>query len=487
MLFNSVHYIIFFILTTILYFLIPHKYRNVLLLIMSYYFYMCWNPVFIILIVFSTFINYVSASKIYRAENDKKKKNILKISLFINFGLLFIFKYLMFISDTFKYLFEYFGLTYPVKDFSILLPMGISFFTFQAVGYVIDVYYNKIKPIKSYFIFSLYITFFPQLVAGPIERSKNLIPQFFEKHKFDLDRAVYGVKIMLFGFFKKVVIADRVAVLVNTVYNSPNNFSGMYYIVATLLFAFQIYCDFSGYSDIAIGSANVLGFDLMKNFKNPYLSKSIKEFWRKWHISLSTWFMDYVYIPLGGSRCSKFKNYRNLIITFLVSGLWHGANWTFVLWGFIHGVFLVIGRITGKARASIKKALHLENKFGNLLSMAVTFILVCLTWVFFRANTISDVFYIFSHLFDNASMWFTRQYAYELLTTTGLNLMEIKIIVLALIFLVLSECFSGEEQVYDCIERRNIAVRFLFYIILATFIIGAGVFYNAGEFIYFQF
>ncbi len=488
MLFNSFHYLLFFIAVSISYFLLPQKRRWILLLAASYIFYMAWRPELIVLIMFSTAVNYFLSLLIYRSKRENKRKSYLVASIVINFGLLFIFKYLVFFNHSFMALFGRLGLSYPIRDFDIILPMGISFYTFQAASYTIDVYRKKIKPVRHYGIFSLYITFFPQLVAGPIERSENLLPQFFKRHRFDLERAVMGVKIMLVGYFKKVVIADRVATAVNTVYNSPESFGGLYFIVATVLFTFQIYCDFSGYSDIALGSAKVLGFDLMKNFENPYLSKSIKEFWRRWHVSLSSWFMDYVYIPLGGSRVTKGRHYRNLMVTFLVSGLWHGSNWTFVLWGGLHGVYQVIGLMTVRARDRWKEMLHLKNtRLMGIISTCITFLLVCFAWIFFRANTAGDAFYIIRHLFDGFAAFGDKQYIYEMMTGMGLNLYELRTVVLAILTLVLAELLSRKEQVYDYFERRNILFRFLFYLVISTFILAAGVYYNAGEFIYFQF
>ena len=388
MLFNSFTFIVFFITVSILYFIIPHSVRWVLLLAASFVFYMAWNPYLIVLILFTIFVNYFSALRIYSEKRKRHKKRILIFSMLVDFGLLFIFKYLGFMNDT---LLALFGNNWPVETLNIILPMGISFYTFQAASYTIDVYRGDIKPERHFGIFALFVMFFPQLVAGPIERSRNLLPQFYEKHGFDAHRVVSGIRIMLWGFFKKIVIADRAAIAVNTIYNSAFDYKGLYLTAATVLFAFQIYCDFSGYSDIAKGCARVLGFDLMDNFKNPYLSKSIKEFWRRWHISLSTWFMDYVYIPLGGNREGEAKKDRNLLITFLVSGLWHGANWTFVLWGGLHGIYQVIGQLTLGMRRRVKKLLHLyDNKIGGLISVIITFGLVCFGWIFFRANTASD-------------------------------------------------------------------------------------------------
>ena len=484
MLFNSFTFIVFFIAVSALYFVLPHKIRWILLLAASCIFYMAWNPKLIILILITIFINYTAALYIYKCKNQKGKK-ILILTLFIDFGLLFIFKYLGFMNDT---LLAMFGDNWPIKALNIILPMGISFYTFQAASYTIDVYRGTIKPERHFGIFALFVMFFPQLVAGPIERSENLLPQFYEKHKFDFERIISGLRIMMWGFFKKIVIADRAATAVNAIYNSAQSYSGLYLVIATVLFAFQIYCDFSGYSDIAKGCARVLGFRLMDNFKNPYLSGSIKEFWRRWHISLSTWFMDYIYIPLGGNRAGKLKKYRNLIVTFLISGLWHGANWTFVLWGGIHGIYQVVGQMTYGFRTKVKKALHIYDSFiGKLLSAIVTFGLVCIGWVLFRANTISDAFYIFEHLETAFTGWWNMQYIYEVITGLGLNIFELIVTSTAIIFLMATEMLCGSKPVYDVIEKKNVVVRIIFYLITAAFILSAGVFYEAGAFIYFQF
>ena len=498
MLFNSFTFLVFFVLVTVGYFLLPHRFRWILLLIASYIFYMAWQPELIVLIVLITFTNYALSLRIYRAKKKRLKKRFLLISIGINFGLLFIFKYLVFMNESLRFLTTLLGgfflepeaaaNLYPIGTLDIVLPMGISFYTFQAAAYTIDVYRGTIKPEKHYGIFSLFITFFPQLVAGPIERSENLLPQFYEKHSFSYERLLSGCKIMLLGFFKKIVIADRIAIGVNTIFNSPHSYSGLYFVVAAVLFTFQIYCDFSGYSDIAVGAARVLGFDLMENFKRPYLSKSIKEFWRRWHISLSTWFMDYVYIPLGGNRRGKAIQCRNIFITFLVSGLWHGSNWTYVLWGGMHGVYQVVGILTGNFRKKIKHKLHLDqNIVGSVLAVAITFGLVCFALIFFRANTVEDAFYISRHLFTGWRQWTTPQYLYEVITGLGLSLYEVKVILISLAVLVISEIVSGKQAVYDFMENRCGAIQVAYYALIAIIILTMGVFYDAGAFIYFQF
>ncbi|MBQ2752831.1 MAG: MBOAT family protein [Firmicutes bacterium] len=483
MIFNSYEFIEFFIISSLIYFVVPQRVKWLVLLVASYIFYMAWRTELIVLIIFSTFINYFFARRIYKQKDSIKKKRSLIVCLIINFGLLFVFKYLAFATNTFEWLFGILGIACTHREFDIILPMGISFYTFQASAYTIDVYRGDIKPERNFLRFSLFITFFPQLVAGPIERTKNLLPQFYEKHKFNLHRVYYGVQIMLYGFFKKVVIADRVAVAVNTVYNNAGNYSGLSLIVATVLFAFQIYCDFSGYSDIAKGAAKVLGFELMDNFKSPYLSTGIKDFWRRWHISLSTWFMDYVYIPLGGNRCGKVRSLFNLFVTFLVSGLWHGANWTFVCWGALHGIYMVIGRLIGGNGKKTEKGGFVL----NILKCAFTFALVTFGWIFFRANTVSDAFYIIAHLFDNISNWTSLQYLYTTATGLGLNVAELFVVAGSIMLLVLFELISGKKQVFDYFRQKPYIINVGFMTALAVIILTTGVFYNAGEFIYFQF
>ena len=503
MLFNSFQFILFFILVTVVYYCLPQKMRWVLLLGASYYFYMCWRVELIVLIIFSTFANYLLSLLIYREKDKRQKRRYLIISLIINFGLLFFFKYALFFNDTIVSLYGagshiWYSLTgsgqatvqkvQGLKDFDIILPMGISFYTFQAASYTIDVYKRKIKPIRHYGIFSLFISFFPQLVAGPIERSENLLPQFFQKHSFDKERVLQGCKIMALGYFKKIVSADRVAIAVNTVYNSVESYNGLYLVLATLLFTFQIYCDFSGYSDIAMGSARVLGFDLMQNFKKPYFACSIKEFWRRWHVSLSTWFMDYVYIPLGGNRDGKAKQCCNLMTTFLVSGLWHGANWTFVLWGGIHGVYQVFGILTEKIRNRFWKKIHLQKSIlRSVLGWGLTFLLVAFGWIFFRANSISDGFYVVRHLLWDVSSWGDAQYLYHMVTEIGLNLYELKMVGNAILILMVAEFYSGSVSVFDHWEGKPYLLRLGFYVLIGSIIVMAGVYDSAGEFIYFQF
>lgn len=389
MLFNSLTYLIFFPIICILYWCIPFKYRNAILLIASYYFYMSWEPTYAILIMITSLSTWGCALQI--GHHEKQKKLIITLCIIVNLMILFTFKYYNFTVNTITSMISLadFKLNIPHSDF--LLPVGISFYTFQCIGYIVDVYRKDINPERNLITYALFVSFFPQLVAGPIERAKNLLPQFHAKHTFDGDSFIDGLKMMIWGFFMKLCIAGNVAPYVDAVYNNVPNHNGTSFLLATFFFTFQIFCDFGGYSLIAIGTAKCLGFKLMQNFNHPYLSLSVKEFWRRWHISLSSWFSDYVYIPLGGSRCSKVKHYRNLMITMLTSGLWHGANWTFVCWGGLHGLYLVCNSYYSKLT---KKRVFAP----KLLRIIFTFSFISLAWIFFRANSIMEAFTIISEI-----------------------------------------------------------------------------------------
>jgi len=483
MLFNSIDFLIFFAITLILYYALPFKIKWILLLIASCTFYMWWRAEFIILILFSAFSNYFLAGCINVSDTRKFKKLFFILSLAINFGLLFIFKYAVFVNHSFMELYSYFGWKYPIGDFDITLPMGISFFTFQAAGYVIDVYKKRIKPEVNFFKFMLYLMFFPQLVAGPIERAENLFGQIFSYHKLNTVNISTGVKFMIMGYFKKIVIADRVAILVNAVFNSPEDFGGVAYILAAVFFTFQIYCDFSGYSDIAIGCAKTFGINLIKNFNRPYFSINIKNFWRNWHISLSSWFRDYLYIPLGGSRCSLIRKYFNLIVTFILSGLWHGANWTFIVWGGLHGCYQIIGDIKNK----IFKTDRINFFPINFFRIVITFILVAFAWIFFRANTVYDAFYIVRNLFSDIQNITNAQYIYDILNSVGLSIYEILLCIVLLLCLMFIEIFEKKHTIHYVLNSFPFIFRFIFYYIVVIIILSLGVFGNGGEFIYFQF
>lgn len=422
-----------------------------------------------------------------KATNKAKRKKYLYLSLIGNLGLLFVFKYFNFFNDTIGATFDYFNILYnaPVSD--LLLPIGISFYTFQTLSYSIDVYQGRKSPEKHLGIFALYVSFFPQLVAGPIERSTHLLPQFKLNHKFSYQNAADGLKLMIWGFFKKLVIADRLAILVDHVYNNPYEHNGLSLIIATIFFAFQIYCDFSGYSDIAIGAARVMGFELMNNFNRPYFSKSIAEFWKRWHISLSTWFRDYVYIPLGGNRVIKWRWYYNLLITFLVSGLWHGANWTFVIWGALHGFYLVFSIISKNIRSDINKIIGLDKK-RNLLKTSqviLTFFLVCFAWIFFRANNINEAVYIIKNMFIGLENSFSVE-GLKAILNLGLTLTGFSIAICSILFLVIVHFIQRKNSILELLSKKPVWVRWTVYNFIIILILIFGLF-TEQSFIYFQF
>ncbi len=475
MLFNSMQFVVFFVLITTVYFAIPHRYRWILLLAGSYYFYMCWNPKYIVLIVASTIVDYFAGKMMSREEEQRRRRKYLLLSLFANLSLLFTFKYFNFFSNSLSAVFSAVGLPANLPHLNVLLPVGISFYTFQTLSYTIDVYRGRIKHEDNLGKFALYVAFFPQLVAGPIERASRLLPQFYEKMHFDDRRVSSGLRLMLWGLFKKVVVADRLALYVDAVYGNPGLHSGLTLLVATYFFAFQIYCDFSGYSDIAIGAARVLGFRLMKNFDRPYFSLTIPEFWRRWHISLSTWFKDYVYIPLGGNRVPVHRKYLNLATVFLVSGLWHGANWTFVVWGAIHGIFIVTSRLSLGLRDRLVEALRLPAKLVRASRMFFTFHLVLFSWVYFRARSLSEANHIVAKIFTGFG---------GKLFTPGLDHF---VYGLAGIFiLLLVDALHERWQVGSLLPRWPITVRWPVYAAFAILILLMGVF-NGSQFIYFQF
>ncbi len=493
MLFNSQQFLLFFPTITILFFLLPQKLQWFWLLVVSYYFYMSWNPSYAVLIFLSTTITYLSGvymGRINKSDlsNDKKsKKNKLYVtfSLVSNLLILFFFKYYNFFNDSFIEVSHFLGFEAHGSRFNVLLPVGISFYTFQALSYTLDVYRGKINPELHFGRYALFVSFFPQLVAGPIERSANLLPQFRQVKKFDYNRVKDGLLLMLWGFFQKMVIADRLAVLVDTVYNEPGNYEGVQLILATVFFAFQILCDFSGYSDIAIGAAKVLGFDLMKNFDRPYFSKSIKEFWRRWHISLSTWFRDYLYFPLGGNRVSKIKFYRNIMIVFLVSGLWHGANWTFVVWGGLHGLYLVLGEISQNIKQTIQPRIAHNTFSYKLFRVVINFSLVTFAWIFFRANSLKDSFYIIENLFVNN---FSKLFGEELYML-GLDKHDFNIAVLSICVLLFVHYLQRNLSLLNWLSRQWLPIRWGAYLGFIFIILIFGFYGNQEkiQFIYFQF
>jgi len=450
---------------------------------------MCWSPKYALLILTSTIITYLSGIFIEKAikEGFGNKKVYVAISFISNLAILIGFKYFNFLDENLAILFDAIGMKWEVSNWNIMLPVGISFYTFQALSYTMDVYRGQIVATRHFGKYSLFVSFFPQLVAGPIEKSINLLPQFDQVKKFDYDRIKDGLIMMMLGFFKKLVIADRLAILVNTVFNDPTKYTGFELLIATIFFSFQILCDFSAYTDIAIGAAKVLGYDLMKNFNRPYFSKSIPEFWRRWHISLGGWFRDYLYFPLGGSRVVKWKKYRNIMIVFLVSGIWHGASWNFLIWGFLHGVYQIIDLMLSPFINIIYKKLNIDKNTFNYRAYKVllTFGLVSFAWVFFRANTLTDAMYITKNFFVFNSDFWCGDGLYKL----GLERREFKIAIISILVLLGMDLLERKFNLLDALRKQNIVLRWVFYIVFTFYILYYGV-YGGNEkaaFIYFQF
>ncbi len=479
MLFNSLEFLIFFPLTTVLYFLLPHKWRCLLLLGASCIFYMAWVPVYILVLFLIIVIDYFAAQFIEKAEG-KARKGWLAVSICANVSVLAVFKYYNFFNENMAALCQMAGIAYLIPSLSIILPIGLSFHTFQAMSYTIEVYRGKQAAEKNPFIYALYVMFYPQLVAGPIERPQQLLHQFYLEHKFDCDRVVSGLQQMVWGFFKKVVIADRLSVLVNQVYAQPTQFPGIALILATYFFSFQIFCDFSGYSDIAIGAARVMGFNLMRNFDRPYWSKSIGEFWQRWHISLSTWFRDYLYIPLGGNRVSKGRWYLNLFIVFVVSGFWHGANWTFIVWGALHGAYMILCILTERLRDAFCHVTGLSrlHHLKTALSILITFNFATFAWIFFRARNMSDACYIVTHLFAGGSL--------SDVFALALGRFELAVAFVSILIMEVGHFIQGRRHVGQMIAGWPLSVRWPFYYTALTIIVMFGKF-DCQEFIYFQF
>ena len=411
MLFNSIEFLLFLPTIFILYWFVFNKnlkYQNTLILVSSYVFYGWWDYRFLSLIFLSTIVDYVIGLSISNQSSKKKQKLLLWGSVLFNLSVLGFFKYYNFFVDSWVELFSSLG--YEIKSIwtlNFILPVGISFYTFQTMSYTIDIYRKKLEPTKDFISFASFVSFFPQLVAGPIERASNLLPQILKKREFQYDQVIQGLKLILWGMFKKVVIADSLAPIVDDIFSNYQDFGGGTLWLGAIYFSFQIYCDFSGYSDIAIGTSKLLGFELMSNFKFPYFSRNIGEFWRRWHISLSTWFRDYLYIPLGGSQEGKWKSIRNIFIIFLVSGFWHGANWTFIFWGLFHSILFLPTFMFNKNRnytSSIIAANTLLPSLKEFISVGTTFLLVTIGWVFFRSESIGDSFSYLTSMISNINI-----------------------------------------------------------------------------------
>ena len=477
MLFNSISYAIFLPIVFILYWALPHKYRWILLFIASYYFYMSWNAKYVFLIFLTTFVSYLASILIEKYQ--KYKKLILTVTLIVCLGVLFVFKYFNFFFETLDTIFNIFKIKLNKITLNLVLPVGISFYTFQTLSYVIDVYRGNIKAEKHFGYYATFVSFFPQLVAGPIERPENLLPQLKEEKKFSYNNATKGLKLMTIGFFKKMVVADNLAYYVDMVYKDLSYYTGFALVLVAIFFTIQIYCDFSGYSDIAKGSARLLNIELMDNFKTPYFSTTIKEFWSKWHISLSSWFKDYIYIPLGGNRCSKIRHYFNLLVTFLISGLWHGANITFVIWGGIHGLLQILEDIL-----HIKKNTK-KYSFIWYIRVILVFIIMTFTWVFFRAQNINEALYVFSNMFKGIAhpLSYLRSGIYSFGVKPTYLLVTLTLYLLPLF---IYDLLSVNYDCFTLINKQNKVKRYTIYFIILFMIL---LLHYVGEvsFIYFQF
>jgi D-alanyl-lipoteichoic acid acyltransferase DltB (MBOAT superfamily) len=494
MLFNSLQFAIFFPVVTLLYFALPHRWRGAMLLGASCLFYMAFVPAYIVVLAATILIDYVAGIRI-EATTGARRRLWLILSIASTCAVLFVFKYFDFFNDTIALAARAMGMDYAVPALQLLLPVGLSFHTFQSLSYVIEVYEGRQRAERDFGVYALYVMFYPQLVAGPIERPQNLLHQFREVHRFEYGRVVAGLQLMAWGLVKKVVVADRLAELANRVYDAPTQFAGLPLVIGTVAFAFQIYCDFSGYSDIAIGSAQVMGFDLMKNFDRPYIARSVSEFWRRWHISLSTWFRDYVYVPLGGSRVARPRWYANLIIVFLVSGLWHGARWTFVVWGALHGAYLVASLLSADARARLRAVSGLERHpvLLRISQTTVTFALVGVAWVFFRATSLGDAWYVVTHLASGLGAQLSAIGAGEpaaigSLVFLGFEPSKVVLAWAAVIALLVVEHVQGARpmSLRLRIAGARAPVRWAAYACAVLTIMTLGVF-DSAKFIYFQF
>lgn len=494
--FTTFEFAVFFPIVVTCFYIVPAKARTVWLLLASYYFYMGWNPKYALLILASTVVTYVCAKLLTHFDEQARtpRKLILISGLALNLAMLIFFKYFYFLHDMISGIMSVFGSGLGESTLDIILPVGISFYTFQALGYMIDVYRGDIKAEKNFISYALFVSFFPQLVAGPIERSRNLLGQLKEipvKCLWDFEKVTRGLLTMLWGYFMKLVIADRAAILVDEVFGAYYMLDGVALCFGAVLFLIQLYCDFASYSAIAIGAAGILGIDLMQNFAAPFFSKSISEFWRRWHISLSSWLRDYIYIPLGGSRCSKLRYYFNTMITFLISGLWHGASWHFVFWGALHGGMIVVGDILRPIKKRLNAFFHIStDRTGyHIMQMLMTFALSVVSFVFFRAESIGDGIYYLERMVSRFDIWsLTSGNIYHI----GLDEKEMGVLFAAILLLMLVDWFYEKRKVYFevLVKEQCLAVQYLIAIGLLVMILVFGVYgtgYDATQFIYFQF
>jgi len=478
MLFNSIFFLfVFFPVVTGVYYLLGQRFRWAWLLLASCYFYMGFIPKYILILAFTITIDYFSGIWIEKLHGHKKKYFLI-LSILSNIGVLFIFKYFNFFNQNLSALARLLHWNYGISSLSLILPIGLSFHTFQSLSYIIEVYRGKQKAERHYGIFALYVMFYPQLVAGPIERPRHLLRQFYEEHKLELRQFMAGMRLIIWGLFKKVVIADRLSGFVNQIFNDAHSYSGPYFLLATFFFAFQIYCDFSGYSDMAKGLAKTLGFDLMVNFDAPYFSKSVQEFWRRWHISLSSWFRDYVYFPLGGSRVRPLRWALNIAVVFLISGLWHGANWTYVLWGLTLGLCLILSVATRKLRDTLwqKSGLSYFKFLRSAVQTILTFMLICGAWILFRSATISDAYYIFKQiLLSGYHLTTLMPFIYHYLNSVIVSFA-------AIIFLLIADYLLSQKK----FDQVSVPLQLFAFSMLIIIICLIGRFTNE-PFIYFQF
>lgn len=469
--FTTVSFLIFCPIVIIFYWILPHKYRWFLLLCASLYFYMSWSIKYIVLILFTILVSWGAGVTLEKTNNVSKRKAILGFSAVVCIGILLIYKYLGFLLDSIWGILGVFSIQLSPVTIDLILPVGISFYTFQTLSYVIDVYKGEILPEKHLGKYATFVSFFPQLVAGPIERASHLLPELNGEKSFDYNQATYGLKLMAWGFFKKFAIADVLAIYVDTVYASVENYVGIDLLLVIFFFSIQIYCDFSGYSDIAIGTAKLMGIELMVNFKSPYFSSSLKEFWSRWHISLSTWFRDYIYIPMGGNRCGEKRQRFNLFFTFLVSGLWHGANWTYVAWGGLHGFLQIIEN-------KVRKKMNV----GKIILVIFTFLICSLLWILFRANSFADALYVFSHSLDGI-----RSPKTYIKSQLGISKGEALLIGISILLLAIYDMASLKVDVIDWISRQKVVLRWSIYFAFSVIIIILFPVVQSTSFIYFQF
>jgi D-alanyl-lipoteichoic acid acyltransferase DltB (MBOAT superfamily) len=479
MLFNSLEFAVFFPIVCCLFFAAPMRMRLPFLLVASCVFYMAFIPAYILILAITILIDYVGGILLER-HSGPIRRVILLASIVSTCLVLFIFKYFDFFLGNFVSLASLAGWKVGPITSGIILPIGLSFHTFQSLSYVVEVYRGKQRAEYDFVTYATYVMFFPQLVAGPIERPQNLLHQFKELQPYDHDRVVAGLKRMAWGFFKKLVVADRLAIFVNDVFSAPREHNGLQLTIGTLFFAYQIYCDFSGYSDIALGSARVLGFTLMENFDVPYRSRSISEFWRRWHISLSTWFKDYVYVPLGGSRVSNARWIFNVLVTFGISGLWHGANWTYVIWGLLNGMYLIMGRFTQNIRDKFFHAIRIENDSALRVGIRVltTFVLVNVAWVFFRARNFNDATYVLTH--------FWKGWNFSQIVTEQFTMRQFSVAILSIVLLELGHFLSRNERFVLKVNTLPVFPRWATYLACVLFVALFGI-YRTNQFIYFQF